>query len=249
MDHNSENDPGQTPSSGTLVRTAAAVPAPRNIYGAGGYPGQIDYESRGSTINLLEYWRTVVKHRFLIASIVGAFLALGTLRFMLMTPVYSSAIRLQIDRSSSKVVERGSLSQTEFSSGDNEFLRTQYELLQTRSMAERVVSALKLGEDADFLKQRDVSILNRLSTFTKNAASGGPTPATKGGNEGEAINIVLVNRAVRPVPGSRLVDVVFTDAVPDRARRIAARCRPCFRRYHGTVGRRFWPSRIDVAQR
>ena len=41
-------------------------------------------------------------------------------------------------------------------------MRTQLELLQSRAIAERVANSLKLGEDADFLKPRDFSILGGL---------------------------------------------------------------------------------------
>ena len=135
MDQSSDKpSAAQTPSEGTLVRAGGAMPAPRTGYGAG-YPGQAEFDTAQTGINLLQYWRMVIKHRFAIASIIAAFLVLGTLRFMLLTPVYSSALRLQIDRNSSKIVERGSLNANE--GLDNEFLKTQYELLQTRSMAER----------------------------------------------------------------------------------------------------------------
>ena len=45
---------------------------------------------------------------------------------------------------------------------DYEFMQTQYELLRSRMMAERVASALKLGEDADFFRPRKFSIFGAV---------------------------------------------------------------------------------------
>ena len=196
----------------------APLLVPRSGAVTGTYPGQADFEAATTSIDLLQYWRMVIKHRLMIGSIVAAFMVLGTLRFMLLTPVYSSTIRLQIDRTTSKIVERGSLAQNDLGA-DNEFLKTQYELLQTRVMAERVASALKLGTDPDFVAQRDESIIKMLMTLLK-----GPSTEvrSRADQEAAAIKVIMDNRVVRPVPGSRLVDVVYSDVMPERAKKIAA---------------------------
>lgn len=220
MDNSSDKGASRANSEGSLVKAAAAAPAvrPPGYYGVG-YPGQAEYEAGGGTsIDLLQYWRVLIKHRMMIGSIIAAALVLGTLRFLLLTPMYSSTIRLQIDRTTSKIVERGSLAQNE-GGADNEFLKTQYELLQTRSMAERVASNLKLGDDPDFLGQAQSSIYSRAVALARGLSN---SPPPKKVSEARAIELVLLNRTVRPVPGSRLVDVTFADPKPDRAKRVAA---------------------------
>src|SRR5262245_18740095 len=135
----SSNDNG--PTEGRLVPVTQTVPALRDPYGGpAGYRGTIpEVPEPSAALNLLEYWRVVNKRKWLILSVAGAFLALGTVRTLMQTPLYTSTVRLQIDRNVAKVVEGGNVSPVE--SSDFEFLRTQYELLQSRTMAERVVSA------------------------------------------------------------------------------------------------------------
>ena len=60
------------------------------------------------------------------------------------TPIYTSTVRLQIDPPA-KVVEGGNIGE-DFS--NYQFMQTQYQLLESRTMAERVASALKLEKDA-----------------------------------------------------------------------------------------------------
>ena len=101
-------------------------------------------------------------------------------------------------------------------------MRTQFELLNGRTMAERVASALKLGEDQDFFRPRNFSITGAIFKIIGLAGGSGGGTANKSDREGAAAGIVLGNRAVRPVMGSRLVDIDYSDPNPSRAQRIAS---------------------------
>ena len=106
-------------------------------------------------------------------------------------------------------------------SSDFEFGQTQYKLLQSRAMADRVVSALKLGADPDFLKPREFSLVGAVMRMLTSAPSRGDESADATALERAAAGVVLGNQAVRPVGGSRLVDVSYSDPDPGRAQRIA----------------------------
>ncbi len=211
------NEAGTSP--GRLVPTGTGLPAVRGPYGQlGGYGPNTPDAPGGFVFDLLEYWRILNKRKWLILSILGAFVALGTLRTLMQTPLYTAAVRLQIERNVAKIVEGGNIGSSA-EGGDFDFLRTQYELLQSRSMAERVASTLKLGEEADFFKPRDFSILAAVRGLIEPATSG--EAIEKQALESSAVRIVMLNRVVRPVVGSRLVDILYTDPVPSRAQRIA----------------------------
>ena len=109
-------------------------------------------------LTLLNYWRMFYKRKWLILAITTAFVILGGVRTLMETPLYTATVRLQIDRNVAKVVEGGNVMPTE--GADFEFFRTQYELLQSRTMAERVVSALRLGDDENFFEPRNFPFLD-----------------------------------------------------------------------------------------
>jgi polysaccharide biosynthesis transport protein len=213
--------PAEPEPTGRLVPVGSTAPAIRNPYSApGGYGtgyGNGMGEAEGGFLpDLLEYWRIVNKRKWLILSIIGSALALGVLVTLMQTPLYTATVRLQIDRNAAKVVEGGSVAPLE--APDADFLKTQYELLQTRTMAERVVSTLKLGEDENLLMRRDLrTTLGRFIPFLGSDS----TLTDKPSKDREAVRLVLENRAVRPVAGSRLVDVIINDASPSRASAIA----------------------------
>src|ERR1700689_571635 len=144
---------------------------------------------------------------------------LGTLTTLMKTPLYPSTVRMQIDPNTAKIVQSGDVTPVEGPNAD--FMRTQFELLNGRTMAERVASALKLGEDQDFFRPRHFSITGAIFKIIGLGGSGGGT-ANKSDRESAAASVVLGNRAVRPVMGSRLVDIDYSDPNPARAQRIAS---------------------------
>ena len=105
---------------------------------------------------------------------------------------------------------------------DFEFMRTQYELLQSPQMAERVASALKLGEDLAFFHRESFrfSIYEDIFSVLRRRRS------RQLGQESivrtRPSDIVAANRDVCPVLGSRLVDIAYSDPNPGRAQKIAA---------------------------
>ena len=118
---------------------ASAVPAPREPYGELGSPmGRTRYDGdAGIGADLREYLRILYKRKWLDRQHRrAAVLTLGAVRTLMKTPLYTATVRLQIDRNVAKIVESGNVTPVEGT--DFEFLKTQYELLQSRSMAERV---------------------------------------------------------------------------------------------------------------
>ena len=129
---------------GSSSRLPERVPATFDPYGPlGGYRGGAADEPELFGLKLLDYWRILNKRKWLILGITAAFVALSAVRTLMQTPLYTATVRLQIDAMSRRLSKSGNVSARE--PEDSEFMRTQYQILQSRTMAERVASALKLG--------------------------------------------------------------------------------------------------------
>ncbi len=96
---------------------------------------------------------------------------------LMKTPLYTSTVRIQIDRSVAKIVESGNVTPVE--GPELEFMRTQYELLQSHTIAERVASALKLGEDPGFFAPREFSLIRYLRGLVRSNGRAAPRGAAK----------------------------------------------------------------------
>ncbi|HYD44957.1 MAG TPA: Wzz/FepE/Etk N-terminal domain-containing protein, partial [Phenylobacterium sp.] len=106
--------------------------------------------------DLAHYWQIIWKHRLLIAAAMVVSLALGAAVTLLTTPVFTATTTLQIDREAAKVVETEDQPSPDQTVVGPEFFETQYGLLKSRSLAERVVQELGLTRWTPFLEAADV---------------------------------------------------------------------------------------------
>src|SRR5262245_1695822 len=87
-------------TAGQLIPAAAhTVPAIIDPYGsfAGYGPSEAD-GPRLFGLTVFDYWRFLNKHKWLILTIAAAFAAIAAIRTLMQTPLYTSSVRLQIER-------------------------------------------------------------------------------------------------------------------------------------------------------
>lgn len=163
--------------------------------------------------DVAKYVRMVVKHRFVIIGVTVAALLIGLAVSLLMTPIYTASTMIQIDReetrilgSESEALQSPALIQAE------EFFQTQYGLLRSRSLAERVIDQLGLANSDAFLKAMDVE------PPAADPANPGLTQATR---RRVVLRVVQNNLTVSPVRGSRHVKLTFESPDPEVAARVA----------------------------
>ena len=163
-------------------------------------------------INIAEYWRLAVKYRFLVLGSLLAAMVIGIAATLLMTPIYGSSATLQIDREAARVLNVDEVQPRESMVQGEEFFQTQYGLLRSRSLAERVVDSLGLASSDDFLDQMGVDLPRRDEG----------TAGERAARRREAVlETVRKNLGVSPVRASRLVAVSFQSPDPQLAARVA----------------------------
>ncbi|MGE0765708.1 MAG: GumC family protein [Hyphomicrobiaceae bacterium] len=185
---------------------------------AGGY-GDSAPDGQSELALTLRYLIAVaLKWHALILGTVGIFLAVGLAYVFLATPLYSAVVRIQIDKEPGKVVDHGTMTPVE--TGGAEFQKTQKELLRSRGISERVVAALSLDQDGNFTTNSPGLIGHLLGIF-----SSAPKEVAEAERQdqlrGYAVRRVQNRVNIRPVPASRLIDIIYTDPSPKRAATIA----------------------------
>ena len=99
-------------------------------------------------VHLSQYWNVIYK-RWKIAVSIVAVVMLGTfIVSYLSKPLYRSAIQIQIERENPNQLTVDDL--FGIAASDQEFLQTQYVLLKSRGLADRVIRDARLLEDPDF---------------------------------------------------------------------------------------------------
>ena len=158
---------------------------------------------------LMQYLRIATRWKWLILGSIAISLLLGIIITLLATPLYTSTTVLEISREGVRVVDMDDV-EPETRTGDMEFYQTQYGLLRSRALAERVARQLRLSENTEFFEMFSESEeLEGMATRAGGNAAGARYLRLR-----KATEILLRNVAVSPTRLSRLVDISFTSPDP-----------------------------------
>jgi polysaccharide biosynthesis transport protein len=157
-----------------------------------------------------QYLRIALRWRYIIMGATVACVILGLIITLLMTPKYTATTTIEISRESSKVTDFQGVDR-ETSVADQEFYQTQYGLLRSRTLSERVANQLRFVDDPKFYEQFGVSPHEPAFQLVN-----GRYPASgRAERQRVAGEILLDNMSVNPTRLSRLVTIAFTS--PDAA--------------------------------
>jgi capsular exopolysaccharide synthesis family protein len=158
-------------------------------------------------IDLLQYWQVLRDQRWLVLGILGAVVALALVLTLLATPIYRAQTLVQIERESLQVVNVEGVVPSDAGYYGDDFYQTQYELLQSRSLALRVVQDLNLTEHPLFREQQAQDDEGKLL----------PLPQ----RQQALADALLASITVEPVRNSRLVKIDVDSPDPALAAKIA----------------------------
>ncbi len=169
-------------------------------------PASIPFAAEPSGVPIIrQYLRIASRWRYVIIGTAIACVLLGLVVTLLMTPKYTATSVVEIARESNQVTSFQGV-ERETSAIDQEFYQTQYGLLKSRALSERVALQLRLIDDPKFFE---------MFGFTSD------TPAFRLSNGRYPVNarqerqrvageILRKNLSVNPTRLSRLVDIAFT---------------------------------------
>jgi polysaccharide biosynthesis transport protein len=116
----------------------------------------------GDEIDLHAYWRVIVRRRWVIASVFASVVLLTLLFTLRQTKVYAATATLIIDVNAPRVLNQKDV-QDVVDSGtggywySKEYYETQYKVITSRAVAQRVIDKLQLARDLRFLGLDDVN--------------------------------------------------------------------------------------------
>ncbi|WP_430637556.1 GumC family protein [Sphingomonas hankookensis] len=163
-----------------------------------------------------QYLRIAMRWRYVILGVAATCLVLGLIATLLMTPKYTATSTIEISRESSQVTNFQGV-ERETSIADQEFYQTQYGLLRSRTLAERVANQLRLIDDRAFFERfgvnQDDPAFREING--RYAAAG---RATRQRIAGE---VLLKYVGIAPTRLSRLVEINFTSPDAEFSARVA----------------------------
>jgi succinoglycan biosynthesis transport protein ExoP len=194
-----------------------------------------------------EYLSIARRRKWLILGIVAGFFVVGLLITLFMTPQYTASATLEIQRETRNFTAVQGAEQAA-DPEEAEFYQTQYGLLQSRSLAMRVASSLRVQDDPDFFEMFDIDPPEGWFVDGRPVQS----PAMRAARLRAAGGTLLAHMEVEPERMSRLVEVKFTSPKADFSKRVVDAWSENFiqstleRRYAATAyARRFLEDRLQ----
>ncbi len=159
-----------------------------------------------------QYWRIIKRRKWTVIGAIIAALIIGIIINLTTTRQYTAVATVEIARDDAKILNSKGV-RNDVASNDQEFYQTQYGLLKSRALAERVVRNLKLDRDPEF---------RRAFGFEDKPKSALPFGAKASDAEVLGIRNILLSRVtITPVRLSRLAEVGFTSPNPALSAKIA----------------------------
>ena len=204
--------------------TALALPPGNSTALAAGPAGGDRFEE---TFNLRELLRIFLKRKWTILIIFAVFAFFSVVRTYLAPPVYRASTTIQIERFQPRVLDFKEVTPLETSDESSDFYATNYELLKSRTLAERAVEDIGLRKAApagpapqEALRgvpgheaQTPGAIIEEL--FTRMIK--GPTPVAieaSTRDDNALVSAFQSSLTVEPVRRSRLVRLHFDSTDP-----------------------------------
>lgn len=164
---------------------------------------------------LQDYLRIALRWRWVIIGATVACLLLGLVVTLLMTPKYTATSTIEISREADQVTNFQGV-ERDVSTADQEFYQTQYGLLESRTLSERVANELNLVDDQQFFE-----MFGSPKTPAFELSNGRYPAAGRAERQRAAGEILLDNLSVQPTRLSRLVDIAFTSPDAQFSTRVA----------------------------
>jgi polysaccharide biosynthesis transport protein len=164
--------------------------------------GYDPYTTHNEQPLITQIMASVMRFKWLILSIVAASLIAGGILTLLTTPQFTATTRLEISREQANVTNVKGLERAD-PVRDQEFYETQYALLRSRTLAERVAKELDLKNNSTFMEMMG-------GTFGDTAIGANLTQADIKLKDRAIVNYLSENVVVTPVRGSSLVDIAFS---------------------------------------
>jgi len=170
--------------------------------------------------NLLDYWHVIMKRRWVVLTCLLAVFSTVAISTLKQKPIYEGKVLIEINPEQPNVLNFQEILQLDTRNADS-YRETQYKVLQSRTLAERVVRDLQLHRNPEFYRKRRLLglIEKDPETVPSAAQSDPPDPASEAYRN--SVENFLDRVEVSPVRRSDLVEVAMYSQDPQLAARIA----------------------------
>lgn len=168
-----------------------------------------DERRRGlDEIDVMAYWRVLVKRRIPVLAAFAIGTAAALLVTLFTTPIFRATAVLQLDRDVQQVVKVEGMTQVQ-GGHDNDFYQTQFELLKSRTLAERAAEELKLTDPQALGQFRVATWRHPFAGGSPKTTAQGRSPVPSAAQRRAAVDTVQRALEIEAVRNSALIRINF----------------------------------------
>jgi len=207
MSDHLQSDPVLEPSPRAARRPAVAVPEPAEVH-------------------LTDYLKVLSRRRWpALTAFLAVMVAVVVFTFTA-TPIYRARVQLLIENENPNVVSFKEVIEQEKTT--NDYYQTQYRMLQSRSLARRVLDRLNVWsvftppvEKSGGLRQTVATAVAPVTSMFQSSRAVEPPAADETKQQSSALDGFLANLTVSPVRNSRLVELEYASPNAELAASVA----------------------------
>ncbi len=185
-----------------------------------GYGPPMPQEER--EVHLRDYWKVILKRRWTILAFFLIVVGTTVVATFTMNPIYRATTTIQINKENPQIVDFKEIFAV--NTMDMDYYQTQYKILESRSLARRVIQTLNLQEHPQFLPEKETPFQQWKSNLLRPISGLFSSPErdpSETEKEGLLVDRFLKRLKVEPIRNSRLVKVHFDSNDPELSSQVA----------------------------
>ncbi len=180
-------------------------------------------------IHLRDNIAVILKRKWTIITFFTILVATVTISTFKTEPIYKATCQVLIERENPKVVNIQEVLAVDTTGRESDYYQTQYEILKSQSLAQRVIDRLGLNKNPEFNPQSGGislrAIIDNIGSGIKGLFSSSREKGTEVAEKNQLINAYinayLGRLNIQPIRNSRLVNINFEARDPQLASQIA----------------------------
>jgi len=173
-------------------------------------------------VHLRDYWKVIQKRRWIVIAFFLIVLIATAVGTFAMKPIYRGTATIQINKENPQIVDFKEIFAV--NTMDLDYYQTQYKILESRTLARRVIQTLKLLEHPEFQPKPETPFQewkSNLSASLSGFFGSSGKDAPKNGKETFLINRFLAKLKIEPIRNSRLVKIHFDSTSPSLSTQVS----------------------------
>ncbi len=173
-------------------------------------------------VHLRDYWKVIQKRRWIVIAFFFIVLIATAVGTFTMKPIYRGTATIQINKENPQIVDFKEIFAV--NTMDMDYYQTQYKILESRTLARRVIETLKLSEHPEFqarpgtpFQKWKSNLLASLSGFFGSS----DRSDSESGRESHLISRFLSRLKIEPIRNSRLVKIHFDSNSPELSTQVS----------------------------